>query len=259
MDKEQLLSEGYLEAYLTEDLSPAEIQEVEQSVANDREVRIEFHRVQKTLELLAFHFGVAPSQAVKRSLMEDASVVKDLAPPMGKGWNMMMAASVTLALLSAISAFYFWGKWQSANEQMTEMLAQNILMAENVTRTSQELDEVKSNLSVLISPEFSRIVLNGTANAPDAKAVIYWNASEQEVFLNAYSLAELPEGKQYQLWALVDGQPIDAGVFDPTGDTFRKMKLIAKADAFAVTIEQTGGSATPALETLQVVGAVSKG
>jgi anti-sigma-K factor RskA len=259
LDKEQLLSEGYLEAYLTEDLSHSDMQEVEQWITTDREVKIEYHRVQKTLELLAFHFGKAPSQTVKRTLMENAEVMKDLAPPTGKGWNMMMAASITLALLSAISAFYFWGKWQSANEEMTEMLAQNILMAENVTRTNQELDEVKNNLSVLISPEFSRIVLNGTANAPDAKAVIYWNAAEQEVFLNAYSLAELPEGKQYQLWALVDGQPIDAGVFDPMGDTFQKMKLIAKADAFAVTIEQTGGSATPALETLQVVGMVAKG
>lgn len=261
MTKQELLSEGYLEAYLTEDLPQADLREVESWLKQDTEVRSEYLRVQRTLELLAFHFGLEPSQVIKRTVMEDASVVKNLhiSAASSSGWKLMVAASVLLTIMSAFTAFYFYGKWQYTDARMSEMIAQNLLMAENVTRTNQELEEMKNNLSVLISPEFSRIVLNGTANAESAKAVIYWNPAEGKVFLNSSSLGELPEGKQYQLWALVDGKPVDAGVFDPTGETFRLMSEIARADAFAVTIEPTGGSQGPSLETMQVYGAVSKG
>lgn len=261
MTKQELLSEGYLEAYLTTDLPQADLEEVESWLKKDAEVRAEYLRVQKTLELLAFHFGLKPAEVIKRGLMEDAAVMKEVRFDTGSssGWKLMVAASVLVTMMSAMAAFYFYSKWQTTDDQMSQMIAQNFLMAENVTRVNQELEDVKSNLSVLISPEFSRIVLNGTANAATAKAVIYWNPAEGKVFLNSSSLGELPEGKQYQLWALVDGKPVDAGVFDPTGETFRLMSEIARADAFAVTIEPTGGSQGPSLETMQVYGAVSKG
>ena len=112
-------------------------------------------------------------------------------------------------------------------------------------------------MAILISPEFSRIILNGTDNAPTAKAVVYWNQRLEKVFLHTKFMAALPQDQQYQLWAIIDGQPVDAGTFDGNTDSFVEMKNIAKADAFAVTIEKSGGSATPTLSTMQVIGNIS--
>ncbi|MEZ4904504.1 MAG: anti-sigma factor [Spirosomataceae bacterium] len=82
------------------------------------------------------------------------------------------------------------------------------------------------------------------------------NPNTQEVQLNVLSLPTPTSDKQYQLWALVGGNPVDLGVFD-VNTAMQKMKAIPKADAFAVTLEKKGGSPTPHLEELYVMGKVA--
>jgi len=65
----------------------------------------------------------------------------------------------------------------------------------------------------------------------------------------------LPSDKQYQLWAIVGGQPVDLGVYQ-TGAAMQKMKNIEGAQMFAITIEKAGGSATPTLDQMIVAGPV---
>jgi len=99
----------------------------------------------------------------------------------------------------------------------------------------------------------------GTPNAPQSMAYVYWNESSKEVYLSIQSLKQLSKDNQYQLWAIIDGKPVDAGVFDGDVAGLLKMKDIASgAAAFAVTIEPRGGKTTPTLETMQVMGNVVK-
>ena len=100
--------------------------------------------------------------------------------------------------------------------------------------------------------------MNGTDNSPDSKATVYWNKSTEDVYLSIKNLKELSKDQQYQLWAIIDGKPVDAGVFDPTNSSMLvQMKNInPNAAAFAVTIEPKGGSENPTLETMQVIGNV---
>ena len=170
------------------------------------------------------------------------------------GMKLALAASVIIALASMMSAYYFWNEWQDTDYRLAQLTARNIELAESYNTVNQELSEIRQDLAVLVSPEFSRIILNGTDNAANAKAVIYWNPNDEEVYLNSANMASLPQNQQYQLWALIDGVPVDAGVFDAEEGTFQIMKNIAKADAFAVTVEQTGGADSPTLSTMQVYG-----
>ena len=77
-------------------------------------------------------------------------------------------------------------------------------------------------------------------------------------YLDVIDLPAPPTNKQYQLWAIVDGQPVDMGVFDNAVGvkTFEAVPFIANAQAFAVTVEDIGGSPTPSLETMVVIGNV---
>ena len=170
--------------------------------------------------------------------------------------NWTIAASLVLALTSLFVSVYFWNQWQESESKIAELITQNIEIARNYRNTSSELESVRKDLQVLIQPEYQRVVMKGTENAPLAQAVVYWDPSNNEVFLNSSTLPALSADEQYQLWALVDGVPTDAGIFDANQLDFQKMKEIAKADAFAVTIEPRGGSKTPSLEKLQVVGEV---
>lgn len=251
------MNEGYLAAYLTGDaLSEMERREVE-DLLQDPEVQREYAHLQQVVEQLAFAYGISPSEVVKQRLMENEAIMSQFRPMdrekrSSSPW--LMAASLSLAVLSGIAAFYFWNQWQDADLQLTRIAAQNLELAESHLLMRQELDRVRDDLAVIVSPEFSRIILNGTENAPEAVAVIYWNAAEEQVFINSASLAALSDGQQYQLWALIDGKPVDAGVFDADAGRFQIMKNIAKADAFAVTVEQKGGSESPTLSTMQVFG-----
>jgi anti-sigma-K factor RskA len=77
------------------------------------------------------------------------------------------------------------------------------------------------------------------------------------VYLDVQQLPPLPAGKQYQLWALDQGKPIDAGMLTAataSGKGLQQMKDIASAQTFAMTIEPTGGSVNPTLNTMTVVG-----
>jgi anti-sigma-K factor RskA len=68
-------------------------------------------------------------------------------------------------------------------------------------------------------------------------------------------MPKLPTDKQYQLWALIDGKPVDLGLFDqPQRNVILKMKNTQKADAFAITIESRGNTGGPNLEQLQSMG-----
>ena len=101
-----------------------------------------------------------------------------------------------------------------------------------------------------------RIILVSTDESSARQAVIYFNPSELQVYLNSSTLPELSEDLQYQLWALIDGTPVDAGVFNLRKDEFQLMNPFDRVDAFAVTIEPKGGSTSPTLETMQVYGEV---
>jgi anti-sigma-K factor RskA len=70
-----------------------------------------------------------------------------------------------------------------------------------------------------------------------------------EVYIDPSNLPEAPAGKQYQLWAIVDGKPVDGGMIITTKKDnkyrIQKMKTFGKAEAFAVTLETEGGNPTP--------------
>jgi len=133
-------------------------------------------------------------------------------------------------------------------------------MAQDYNRVNQRLDKIEGDLGVIDNPAFKRVVMKGTDNAPTATAYVYWNESSNEVYLSIQNMKALAQENQYQLWAIVDGKPVDAGVFDGNPKDLLKMKNIAGGAAtFAVTVEPRGGKESPTLSTMQVVGNVVKG
>ena len=74
-------------------------------------------------------------------------------------------------------------------------------------------------------------------------ATVYWSKKSAEVYLLVNSLPKPASDQQYQLWAIVDGKPVSAGVFDMNqADSMLKMTNMPTAQAFAVTLEKAGGS-----------------
>ncbi|MEJ0031715.1 MAG: anti-sigma factor [Bacteroidota bacterium] len=82
-------------------------------------------------------------------------------------------------------------------------------------------------MQIINNPAFQRVVMKGTPAAKEALATVYWNQTSQEVFLSVQNLKALAQDQQYQLWAIVDGKPVDMGVFDNT-TALLKMKTTGR-------------------------------
>ena len=172
-----------------------------------------------------------------------------------------IAASLVIALLSAIAALYFRSQWKETEQQLDQVVAQNQEVASQYETASQRAQQLENDLSVVESPDFQQIALAGTDISSESSAKVYWNRTSSEVYLNAGNLPAPPNDQQYQLWAIVNDQPVSVGVFDLTADGRTPLQAMSNsidnAAAFAVTLEPRGGSKSPTLEAMYVQGAVA--
>jgi len=256
MNKEEIINGGWLEAYLSGDVSKEEAKTIESFLENDEEVRTAYEKVEDTLSKLAFMQGVTPSQKVKKSIIESISNKEEKTSNFYQLTKYAAAASIIVTVSLAVAAFLFWNKWQDAETRYTSLLTESQSVISSLNTTNEALETISKKVEIATSPDYKRVILAGTDNAPQNQAIVFWNANENKVYLGTGNLGDLSSNQQYQLWALVDGVPIDAGVFDPS-EGLLLMKDIEKADTFAVTIEDKGGSPSPNLSTLQVIGNVS--
>ncbi len=266
MNVQEYIASGILESYLLGELTDKEREEVEAMAREHPEVEQELKLVEETLERTARETAITPPPAIGKALMQEFTSspgsaeadVKSISQKPGSAlWKLMAAAAVILAIVSSVLAVNYWNKWQLAETRLSDLITQNQLMVEQFNQTADQLALTSEELRIVVSDDFRKVTMNPTQDS-GSRASVYWNNTNGRVFLHVSSLPQPPPGKQYQLWALVDGQPIDAGVFDLPADqqSLLEMNHMDTADAFAITLEPAGGSEAPTLEDLQVIGNV---
>lgn len=266
MNIREYISSGILEAFVLGDLSEKERADVEKNILEYPELKKELANLEDVQEQLLLHTAIHPRTSVRTGLMEkiEHRPRQKVVPLRQEGsrlnyWRLAVAASVALALMSSYLAYNYRSKLTIAETTLNQYIAQNQRMAQEYNNVNSRLDKVEDDLKVMENPAFKQVAMKGTGNAPGSLAFAYWNSDTRELFLRVQNMKELAANNQYQLWAIVDGKPVDAGVFDATFTGLLKMKEIGGAAAFAVTIEPRGGQKNPTLETMQVIGNVEKG
>lgn len=165
-----------------------------------------------------------------------------------------MAASWILLALSIGGNIWFFKNWKNSEEKLVVLETQNQVLAQEGRALKASYQE---EVAILQNPDLKIITLTGQPNYPTAKALVYFDKKQQTVYLSSLKLPKAPAGKQYQLWAFVDNKPVDAGLIDESGNVLR-MKNFDNAQAFAISLEERGGSTTEAgpKGAVYVVGAV---
>lgn len=106
-----------------------------------------------------------------------------------------------------------------------------------------------NDLMILRDENATVITLSATDSSKRYVARVYWNHYTRETYIDPLSLPMPDSTKDYQLWAQVAGQPVDAGVFSADIERgIQRSKSVTNADAWAVTLEPKGGSPTPTAE-----------
>ncbi|HEX8428313.1 anti-sigma factor [Hymenobacter sp.] len=193
-------------------------------------------------------------EPVVRPITTAPEPISTQAPARGFGW--LMAASVAL-LLSLGGNYMLYNRWQHTQSELFAVQNEQARFAATQQASQKTLTTQRQELAVLRDERFRHVTLAGTPAAPTAKARVLYNPATRAVYVDVRSLPKPPAGKQYQLWALDQGKPVDAGVLaaaTAAGEELQQMKDITSAQAFAMTVENIGGSPTPTLSTMTVVG-----
>lgn len=267
----ELIQSGLLEAYVLGQLEGEEARLVERMRAADAGVHAELEALEEALEAQAMANAIAPPPDLKNRILDQVATegtsLKDtpVVPfrekaevPRRAAWSWLSAAAVVALLISLSVNVLTLRELGEVRGELARLENDRSVLAQELEVQRTSLQRSQEQLAVMTDPRTDVVLLNGTGASLDARARIYWDRDRNAVYLDVLRLPAPPEGKQYQLWALVDGQPVDAGVFamDDAADTLQAMKTIPAAQAFAVTLEKAGGSPTPTLDAMVLLGNV---
>lgn len=270
MEKEAFISSGLLELYVLGATSVEENTLVEQMLVKYPELNQDLVATEKSLMLYAENQVAKPSTAAKKAIfdaidqLEHQKEKKVLQLPTKEesktNWfsSFMVAASLFLLIISAVYNYIQYQELQKAEDQIATLNSEKEVLANNLDSYKTSFEVAKNKIAILNDTANLTIPMKGLEISPNSLALIHWNKQTNETFIDIASLPEAPNAMQYQLWAIVDGAPVDLGVFDinDSEGALQKMKTVKNPQAFAVTLEKEGGSPTPTMEKMYVMGKV---
>lgn len=276
MDIKAYIDSGILEQFVLGNTSPEETVQIIELSKSHPEIKAEIEAIEESLFKLAESFAKTPSAELKDRIManldsdglkevkitdNERPIVLNNTNTKGrefKMYNLFVAASIVLLGMSIVGNVWLYNNWKNTQNELASLSSENSLLTNNDKVWQTKFSEMEDKMAILLSPEIKPVVLKGLPLMPQALATVYWNPNKNEVYINANTLPETSENEQYQLWAIVDGKPQDAGVFN-TEEALKgmvKMKDTGKATAFAITIEKKGGAINPTMEKMVLMGAV---
>ena len=195
---------------------------------------------------LALSTPVAPraglrAEVLRRATSEQAKVFP-MRPARSATWLVVgLAATVVLAAAAALRL-----------QRVSTELAAVTAVRDSIGLRLAERDSL---LARLLDPAIETFTLvANTAATPMVQVMM--DRARHKVMIAAVMMPDIPADREYQLWILVDGNPLPSVTFRP-GTGGRAMDLDVPmpegggtVTGFGVTLEPIGGSPTPTLPVL---------
>lgn len=270
MNIREYIESGILELYVAGSLPEDQKREVEQLAVQYPEVRKEITAIEEAFELYAHAHAKKPSGQVLENILskiESGQKTSEKKTARTIPLNaerregtvrilrtLAYAASILLLISLGLNVYYY-NSYKRVQTDLAKLENDNLELAKQYQTMQANYTEIASEMDVLKNPDYMAVTMKGMPISPSSTAMVFWDKKSGTLYISANNLPQPENGKQYQLWALVGGKPVDAGVFTMNGN-MQLMKNIPQADAFAVTLEPEGGSPEPHLDFLYVIGNV---
>ena len=240
MNIHEYISSGIVESYILGLASPEERSEFEKMCAQHPEVvqaRIAF---EMALEKQAMDNTITPPAELKQKiakavLQDDKFIPIKTAPPLRKmSWWRIAAAACFILLMGNL-----WWNMSLQNE--------NNKLKAGLQTSAERLAQMEADAKAIQGTGIKMARMDGTEYSPQSFATVYWDTTSHDVYLMINNMPKPAADRQYQLWALLDGKPVDMGVIEINEKPLQlyRMKNAQAAQAFAITLEKKGGSSTP--------------
>ena len=263
MNIQEIIESGIIELYVMNALPLDEAVQVEALASEHPEIPMEIEKIQNALQQYAQVYAIEPKPELKDAVLEKIkaeSVSFPQYPPSSSAipntstlpLSIRTSWTTWLAAATSVIAIVLFFQNMNNKKALTNCSVENTKLVQN----QKVIAQLEYKLDILRRAETREIDMKGLPIAPTAKVLVYWNPTVKATLLAIQNLPEPPKGKQYQLWAIVDKKPVDAGVFAYDITAVQQMKAFDHAEAFAVTLEPEGGSTAPTLDKMYVSGSV---
>lgn len=250
MNVKEYISSGVVESYVMGLASEAERQEFESNCAQYPEIAEARKAFELVLEEQLLKDSLTTPGFLKTEIEErirnSASEInneqteEDTKPVRRIGmWRWVAAASLILLAGSVYWTF-------STNKKYQEAQARNKELETQIQQTTAQVNEIQEDMDKLRDHPMKTVALKSQDSR--AYAIVYWDtvSTSKDVYLMINNLPRPASDKQYQLWALLNGQPIDLGMIEVSQKRLLyRMKNVQNAEAFAISLEPKGGSPAP--------------
>lgn len=271
MNTREYIESGIIEQFVLGETTREQTREVMAYAKQYPEIQAEIEAVEAALINLAQSSGHKPKEKTREQLFdklfnETPELEKNMGgpavltvAPMSKqvafNKKYLVAASIAL-LISAAFNILLYGLLKDSEDALLALNNEKQQFATIMASQKSSYAVLEEQMQKINSADVIQVKLAGLKLIPDARATVYYNTKNKEVYLHVGKLPAAPEDKQYQLWAIVDGKPVDVGVFDADGvnTAMLKMKNSNMPVTFAVTIEKRGGSENPTMEQMVLAG-----
>ncbi len=278
MDVQRYISSGIIESYVAGLATDQEVRDMQATMEQSPEIRAAVDAVQLDMERYVNMQSVTPPEEVKERIFqlinnegtetavpvgayeEETEEAEPREPVRVSVIWVYVAAAAVIGLLASVwmnvrysrSSDEWQGKYQALVAGQEKLIADNNAMQVRMEESEKMLQSLRKMRMVQL--------YTVTAARPGLLATVYWSPKSEEVFLTVTNLPAPAADQQYQLWGIVNGKPVDAGVFDmeEAVNGFAKMKTMTSGvRMFAITLEKKGGSPTPTYTAMYVAGKVS--
>ncbi len=260
MEVSEFIESGLLELYVFGKTTDEETREVVQMSNEHKAVRDEIASIEKAVVSLSYsmspHLSAHNYERIRQALFGERDVIA-LKP--ARNWSGVIGWAAALLLLAG--GIYQYSLVQDTQAQLANSGTEKAKLNKELQLNAEGKAKAESMLAFVRDDNTKVIGLGGQAAAPTAKAKIYWNQTSNRVFVDATSLPEPPAGKVYQIWSLTLNPltPTSIGLLDNFTSNNTKLFEVSGtqgAQAFGITLEPAGGSPTPTMTQLYVLGQV---
>lgn len=259
MNLQEYIASGKLELYVLDLLPPVEKQEVLDYARQFPEIASEIESLERGLEAYAqLHAIPAPKgtyDGIRERIKNIPGSGTDQNPPSNTGFSNWLYTG--LFLLGAASIWLFTER-SSLQTELADTRAELAELQRSCAEKEAKISQDEQLLAIYQSKGNNTVSLAGSELSPSSFATVIYNPETTKTYFSPDELPPAPTGKQYQLWALVDGNPVDMGVIALDADSGELVEVpyVESAGAFAITLEDEGGKPTPDLSQLYAIGNV---
>lgn len=157
------------------------------------------------------------------------------------------AASVLLLLVSAYFNYSLYSKTKVQEQALNKAM-------ENAKVETLPL----ADYNVMKDRSITPVAMYGVGIHAICRCTMFWDKKTGKIYIMIHHLPESSSARDYQLWANVNGKPVNVGIINDSirGRFIEMQNVPVDATSFIVTLEKAGGVSIPTIEETYLSGKI---